>query len=76
MSKSKSDVELSLTANLEALLFVATEPASVTHLATALELTSAQVEKGLKELDETLSERGLRLQRHRSRVQLMTAPGT
>lgn len=74
MSESQNDGELGLTANLEALLFVATEPVSLTHISAALELTSVEIEKGLKELDEILSDRGLRLQRHRGRVQLTTAP--
>lgn len=74
MSETKKNEELSLSANLEALLFVAAEPVGMSYLATALELTTKQVEKGLKVLEEELSTRGLRLQQHRSRVQLTTAP--
>ncbi len=74
MGASKNIAELSLSARLEGLLFVASEPISVTHLGTALEMTTAKIERGLKELDESLASRGLRLQRHRGRVQLTTAP--
>jgi segregation and condensation protein B len=73
MSDSPS-IELSLTASLEALLFVAAEPVAPAQLAAALDLTVSSVEKGLEELGEILSTRGLRLQRHAGRVQLTTAP--
>jgi segregation and condensation protein B len=67
---------LCLSAELEALLFAA--PASVTlaQLATALETTLAEVEKGLAELQERYSQGGLRLQHHQGRVQITTAPET
>ena len=73
MSDSPS-IELSLTASLEGLLFVAAEPVAPSQLAAALDLSVSVVEKGLEELDEILSTRGLRLQRHAGRVQLTTAP--
>ena len=69
---------LSLTARLEALLFVA--PGSVTpaQLASALDLPPTEVEAGLKELEASYTgaeaRRGLRLQRHHGRVQLTSAP--
>ncbi len=75
MSKTENAAELSLPASLEGLLFVAAGPVSVTQLAAALEMTTAQVERGLRELEEGLAARGLRLQRHRGRIQLTTAPG-
>jgi segregation and condensation protein B len=67
-------IELNLTAMLEGLLFVAAGPVSPTQLASALEMTVSGIEKGLDELTEILSQRGLRLQRHAGRVQLTTAP--
>lgn len=67
-------IDLNLAALLEGLLFVASEPVAPTQLATALDLTVNNVEKGLDELSEILSTRGLRLQRHAGRVQLTTAP--
>ncbi|GAB4419104.1 MAG: SMC-Scp complex subunit ScpB [Anaerolineales bacterium] len=63
-----------MAARLEALLFVASEPVTVGQLASALEITSKQVENGLGELDASFETRGLRLQRHGGRVQLTTAP--
>lgn len=66
--------EITLAAKLEALLFVAAEPATITQLATALDVAPSVIERGLNELDGSLAVRGLRLQRHTGRVQLTTAP--
>jgi len=66
--------ELSLSVKLEALLFVAGEPVTTAQLATALDVAPSVIERGLNELDASLSARGLRLQRHAGRVQLTTAP--
>jgi len=63
-----------LPALLEAMLFVAAEPITVTQLAAALGRTTSAVENGLRELESLLQKRGLRLQRHGGRVQLTTAP--
>src|SRR5574341_2333459 len=69
-----SEIELSLSVKLEALLFVAAEPATIAQLATVLDVAPSVIERGLNELDASLSHRGLRLQRHAGRVQLTTAP--
>ncbi len=72
--------ELSLSARLEALLFVA--PGSVTpaQLAAALEISIVDVNHGLAALESLYvaegPRRGLRLQRHFGRVQLTTAAET
>jgi segregation and condensation protein B len=66
--------ELSLAAKIEAMLFVSAEPVPVAQLSQALDVTASVVERGLKELEEILSTRGLRLQRNAGRVQLTTAP--
>jgi segregation and condensation protein B len=66
--------ELSLAAKIEAMLFVSAEPVPVAQLSQALDVTVSVVERGLKELDDILSTRGLRLQRNAGRVQLTTAP--
>lgn len=63
-----------LSVRLEAMLFVAGEPVTTGQLAAALDVTTSVVERGLKELEEGLQERGLRLQRNAGRVQLTTAP--
>jgi segregation and condensation protein B len=73
MSESSS-IDLNISAALEALLFVAADPVAPAQLASALELTVTEVEKGLEELAQLLEKRGLRLQRNAGRVQLTTAP--
>jgi segregation and condensation protein B len=73
MSESSS-IDLNISAALEALLFVAADPVAPAQLASALELTITEVEKGLEELSQVLEKRGLRLQRNAGRVQLTTAP--
>src|SRR5512142_3230822 len=68
------EVDLPLAVKLEALLFVAAEPATIAQLAEALDVSPSVVERGLNELDAALAPRGLRLQRHAGRFQLTTAP--
>jgi segregation and condensation protein B len=69
-----SEIELSLSAQLEVLLFVSGEPVATAQLATVLDVAPSVIERGLNELDASLASRGLRLQRHAGRVQLTTAP--
>lgn len=59
---------------LESLLFVADEPAPIDRLAAALEIGIEEVEAALTALDHDYAGRGIRLQRKRQRVQLVTAP--
>ena len=73
-SEQNIEIELPLSTKLEAMLFVAGEPVTTSQLATALDVAPSVVERGLNELDASLSARGLRLQRHAGRVQLTTAP--
>lgn len=62
-------------ANLvEGLLFVASEPVSVKHLASVLDCTPAQIEAGLEQFKTGQAERGIRLQRKGNWLQLVTAP--
>lgn len=65
---------LSLPLLLESLLFVAEGPVTIDALANALSVKPDQVEQALVELKETYTGRGVRLQRVRERVQLVTAP--
>jgi segregation and condensation protein B len=69
-----SEISLSLSAQIESLLFVAPGAVTVSQLANALGKTSRFVEKELDSLSELFAERGIRLQRHGGRVQLVTAP--
>lgn len=73
-SEQNIEIELPLSVKLEAMLFVAAEPVTTGQLAAALDVSTSVVERGLNELDASLSSRGLRLQRHTGRVQLTTAP--
>lgn len=80
MEQTQSSNNLSLLAQLEALLFVA--PGSITpaQLASALEVSIREVEAALAKLEaryqDPNNEHGLRLQHRRGRFQLTTAPET
>ena len=70
-----SQIEPNLAARLEALLFAAPGPVSVSSLAGALDVPASAVESALAEYEAWLDQRGaLALQRHGGRVQLTTAP--
>jgi segregation and condensation protein B len=73
-SRLPDDPSAALAARIEALLFVSSAPLDVGRLAEALGASTGEVEAGLHELEANLSGRGLRLQRHRSKLQLTTAP--
>ena len=64
-----------LKASLEAVLFVAPVAVSLSQLASALDISEAQVETVIKYLSADYQDRGLRIQRHAGRTQLTTAPG-
>jgi len=66
--------DLDLRSKIEALLFVADEPASIPQLAQALEASESDVEAALEQLAQQCQARGLRLQRKERWVQLVTAP--
>jgi len=66
--------ELSLPAQVEALLFAAPGAVSIGQLAAALKVTNRAVEKALAELEQTYEGRGVRVQRHAGRVQMVSAP--
>lgn len=68
------DHELDLLARIEALLFVASEPASVEQLAQVLHVGEDAVEEALEALTSRYRERGLRVQRIHRQAQFVTAP--
>jgi segregation and condensation protein B len=70
------DQPLSMTAKLEALLFVAPGLVSVTQLVAALDVSTSEVQAGLEDLAAKYGalDSGLRLQNYRGRYQLTTAP--
>lgn len=57
---------------VQAMLFVASEPATINELAAGAELDPGDVERALTTLES--SERGLMIQRHGDRVSLATSP--
>lgn len=59
---------------IEGLLFVASEPVSVNHLASVVECPEKEVEEALAQLKKTCHNRGIRLQWHGKKVQLVSAP--
>jgi segregation and condensation protein B len=69
-----SQSALSLTAQIETILFVASGAVTVAQVAAALEISTTQVEKALEEIKEQYQDRGLRLQRHQQYIQITTAP--
>ena len=68
-----SEGDLALAARVEALLFVSAGPVQVNQLAQALQVPPRDVERALEVLSRCCAQRGVRLQRHRSGVQLTTA---
>lgn len=66
--------QLQIPTIIEGLLFVASEPVSIKYLASVLGCSTDQIEAGLDQLTANSQERGIRLQRHGNKVQLVSAP--
>jgi segregation and condensation protein B len=73
-SPDQNPPSLSLVARVESLLFVADEPVSTGRLASALEVSEAEIEAALEQLEHEYQARGVRLQRKGDRVQMVSAP--
>ncbi len=73
-SESPTTEKLGLEAQVEALLFVAPGLVSVNQLAAALEVAPREVEKALAILETGYAQRGLRLQRHKNELRLVSTP--
>jgi segregation and condensation protein B len=73
-------MDLSLSAQIEGLLFVAPGPVTAAQLAAALDIPTPDAEKGLDDLSSEYlanqTNRGLRLERLHGRYQLTSAPET
>jgi segregation and condensation protein B len=65
---------LEIKSLVESLLFVADEPVAVERLASAIGVDHKAIEDALRELSEEYEQRGLRLQRKKGWVQMITAP--
>jgi segregation and condensation protein B len=74
MTETQNDPTLTLSAQIEALLFVSPAPLTPAQIAKVLDIPTRLVEKGLDDLTAECSRRGIRLQRHQGRVQLISAP--
>lgn len=59
---------------VESLLFVAEGPVAITALARALEVDAAKIEETISELRRDYAGRGIRVQRSKERLQLVSAP--
>jgi len=66
--------ELSLEARLEALLFVSPFPTPLSQFAAALEVTTRKAANAAAVLKEGYAGRGIRLQIHEGKAQLVSAP--
>jgi segregation and condensation protein B len=74
MAVGSENKDLSLSAKLESLLFVADSPVTLGRLAEALDVSTETVLTSLERLESDYSSRGLRLQRSSNEVQMVTAP--
>ncbi len=63
-----------LVCAIEAVLFYLAEPVKISFLVKTLEKPKAEITSALKELDESLKERGVRMVQHDDEVVLVTAP--
>ena len=59
---------------IESLLFVADQPVEIQDLATALDVDTNAIKEALQALETQYQSRGIRLQRKRDQVQLVSAP--
>lgn len=73
-STTAQENTLELSAQVEAILFVAPEPISPYQISTILEESPWAIKKALEELEELYQQRGIRLQHHDGKIQLVSAP--
>lgn len=74
MTESNPSPPVPLKTLIESLLFVAEGPVAIAALARALEVDAAKVDEALAELKRDYADRGIRVQRLREKVQLVSAP--
>ena len=65
---------MNLSSKIEALLFYRTEPVSIKTLSKLLEVDREEVCRGMEELKESLSNRGVQLLTKDDEVELRTSP--
>lgn len=74
MEENHDQPGLTVKAIVESLLLVADGPAPVNRLAAAGEYPVEDIEAALRELQDDYRDRGIRIQRSKGAVQLVTAP--
>jgi len=73
-SASNSKPGLGLTALVEAILFVTPEPISANQIASLLDISPREIKNAFSELEQLYQNRGIRLQFHKNKVQITSAP--
>jgi len=73
-SETNDKQDLSLNALVEAILFVSPEPITAAQISNLLELTPREVKNALEELESHYQGRGIRLQYHKKKIQITSAP--
>ena len=73
-SETNEKQDLSLSALVEAILFVSPEPITAAQISTLLELTPREVKNALEELESHYQGRGIRRQYHKKKIQITSAP--
>jgi len=73
-SLSTTKPELELTALVEAILFVSPEPISANQIGSLLNIPPREIKNAFSELDQLYQNRGIRLQFHKNKVQITSAP--
>ncbi len=73
-SETNDKQNLSLSALVEAILFVSPEPITAAQISSLLELTPREVKNALEELEALYQGRGIRLQYHKKKIQITSAP--
>ncbi|NQS91974.1 MAG: SMC-Scp complex subunit ScpB [Chloroflexi bacterium] len=73
-SDSDQKQDLNIDALVEAILFVTPEPITAVQIANLLDTTPREVKNAFNTLDELYKGRGIRLQYHKNKVQITSAP--
>ena len=73
-SQTKQKPDLGLTALVEAILFVSPEPISANQIGSLLDISPREIKNAFNELDQLYAGRGIRLQYHKDKVQITSAP--
>lgn len=66
--------DLGLTALVEAILFVSPEPISANQIGSLMDISPREIKNAFNELDQLYTGRGIRLQYHKNKVQITSAP--